>query len=293
MNYYHVYVAERDSKVTPVVMLDLSAQDLEAQVCTPYRQGTTLVWEGRLLRVADIYQIHIFRTSASSEDLRPALDERERQRQSKERAVGIIDLDRRTRPYWQRVMWYGDNVTGEYISAPPGVGAKAEADVTRTAQAFGTGTSVPRGNLIPALCKLDIDDSRIQNIEQELRTLELETHPNAVAVLFRVFLELTVDAHRGDDQGGGPLAKRLLQTTCDLISEGRLSENEAIAVRSAAAKNSFLTPSVTRLQQWVHNPHVAPSPADLRAEWDSLEPWFRAVWPAQKDVTRDAVKGDR
>src|ERR1017187_5959795 len=51
----------------------------------------------------------------------------------------------------------------------------------------------PRERLIPSTCLLGVRDARIRGIEVELRTLDLEQFPNAISILFRVFIELTID----------------------------------------------------------------------------------------------------
>jgi hypothetical protein len=54
-----------------------------------------------------------------------------------------------------------------------------------------------RQEVIPKSCLLNVTDNRISEIHKELRTLKFESGPapapNAIAVLLRVFLELSVD----------------------------------------------------------------------------------------------------
>src|SRR5205823_4211771 len=50
-----------------------------------------------------------------------------------------------------------------------------------------------RERLIPSECFLRVRDARLRRMELELRTLDLKEYPNAVSVMFRVFLELSID----------------------------------------------------------------------------------------------------
>jgi hypothetical protein len=50
-----------------------------------------------------------------------------------------------------------------------------------------------RKTVVPKGCNLAISDNRIAQIFRELRTLKLDDAPNAIAVLTRVFLELSVE----------------------------------------------------------------------------------------------------
>jgi hypothetical protein len=140
----------------------------------------------------------------------------------------------------------------------------------------------PREHLIPRDCVLQIHDARIHQIETELRRLKLEDYPNAVSVLFRVFLELSVDAYIGRVPLATPdkaaLGTKLEAVTSDLVTHKKLTGQQAKPVRAAAQKNRFLAPSVTTMHQWVHNQYMFPGPSDLRADWDNLQPWFVAVW---------------
>jgi len=143
----------------------------------------------------------------------------------------------------------------------------------------------PRAKLIPSECFLRVKDSRVKSIEIELRGLLLEDYPNAIAVLFRVFLELSVDYYRKHtlrrDQYAvkAHLADKLLDVVGDLETKGELTKWEANPVRTAAQKNSFFVPSVVMMHEVIHNLHQNPSPTDLRAQWDSLQPFIVAIWP--------------
>ena len=139
-----------------------------------------------------------------------------------------------------------------------------------------------RANLIPRDCVLKINSIRVGAIEGELKRLVIGTNPNAVAVLFRVFVELSVDEYR-TREGLPPLKRdtlsnKLTSVADHLVGQKRLSNSQAGPVRRAAAKDSFLAPSVTLMHQWVHNQYVFPTESDLRSNWDNLEPFMSAIW---------------
>lgn len=143
----------------------------------------------------------------------------------------------------------------------------------------------PRAKLIPGDCFLRVKDRRVKGIEIELRGLPLEDFPNAVTVLFRVFLEMSVDYYRSTTLKRpsaalhDKLREKLLDVLAHMETQGVLTKWEANPVRSACQKNSFLVPSVVMMHEYIHNRHVTPSPTDLRAEWDSLQPFILALWP--------------
>lgn len=89
-----------------------------------------------------------------------------------------------------------------------------------------------RREVVPKNCKLNVADNRLADIYKELRTLKLDDARNAIAVLLRVFLELSVDhfleskkiplkfkAHGGRDQWK-TLDKKLSETVDALVKTG-------------------------------------------------------------------------
>ena len=147
----------------------------------------------------------------------------------------------------------------------------------------GTNRQRNRDRLIPGSVTLNVTEDRIRDIETELKRLSLQQYPNAVSVLFRVFLELSADAYIEDVGLPGVtdtshLGTKLQEITTDLVKKKKLSSQQAKVVRRASQRDSYLGPSITGMHQYVHNKHLFPGPSDLRADWDSLQSWFKAVW---------------
>lgn len=139
--------------------------------------------------------------------------------------------------------------------------------------------------LIPRTCVLSIRDTKPNDIYDELRHLRLEDFPYAVGVLFRVFLELSVDHYiLGQNLmdkatlDASKLRGKLLKVADHLQGTRAMTKRELTAVRRAADPQHFLASSIDTLHSYIHDAHFAASPGDLKAAWNSLEPFFGKVW---------------
>ena len=272
--YYHVGITTKHEPKQPVMAFDMSAADLERKVCAPYRQGGTIALGGHIVATTDMGFIRLSRTEIPAADVVAEIAKDRDARRLAEASQGVHLIYEPVTD--EQVILHGENVTEELLGGAPG---SENAPTDATAQQHRN-RAAPRAHLIPGDCNLHIDTARANSVAEELGSLELATHPNAVAVLLRVFVELSVDEYivRAKLPKGDTLGKRLLATTNDLESSGKLSRDQAVAGRSAAEKQSFGAPSLPRLNQWVHNQHMFPGPADLRAEWDGLQPLLEAIW---------------
>ena len=186
---------------------------------------------------------------------------------------------------------YIDSLPKNSIISPPDTGGKQDdkstnepADDTKGPQSDDTSKKQRlRSKLIPEDLKLNITDARVRDIEDELRRLSLRSYPNAVSIMFRVFLELSTDTYITQTKlpkltEQSRLQEKMLAVIDHLANCGKLSEQEARAARHTSQKNNYTGPSITKMNQYVHNRHLFPGPDDLKADWDTFQPWFKAVW---------------
>jgi hypothetical protein len=155
-------------------------------------------------------------------------------------------------------------------------------DTTQKASKRSKPSSRKRSKLIPRGFILDIEQTRINEIYHELKKLHIINYSNAVAVLFRVFLELSLDDYIERKNLGiaqrAKLSHKLLEVGKDLENKNRLSGQQLKAVRRFAQTDTFIAASINTFHQYVHNSYFTPTPIDLKAAWDDLSPFIKEIW---------------
>jgi hypothetical protein len=134
-----------------------------------------------------------------------------------------------------------------------------------------------------------VKDNRIDEIYQELRKLKLTDARNAIAVLLRVFLEMSVD-HFLENNGGSlkftplggkethkKLNKKLLEVVDMLVSMKVPRNHFAAVIRSLSVPSSPMNIDLFHL--YVHDRFATPSPQELTAAWNNAQPLFEKIWP--------------
>ena len=84
---------------------------------------------------------------------------------------------------------YAESLPPEVVVARPATQTGAQAD-TKTKRQSTTAVTrqCDRDRLIPGTAAMNVTDDRLRDIETELKRFSLQQYPNAVSVLFRVFL---------------------------------------------------------------------------------------------------------
>lgn len=153
-------------------------------------------------------------------------------------------------------------------------------------------SSKARKYLIP--WSLNIANSRINEIYRELRKeIEVQKLPNAAAVTFRVFIEVTCDtyitAHKTgntpvmrEDNGRKIGNEDKLSTKIRAVSAHLASANlintEQCKTISKRASSTDSVGSVDHFNLFVHGSASAPIPSELKDIADEYKPLFEAIW---------------
>jgi hypothetical protein len=147
--------------------------------------------------------------------------------------------------------------------------------------------STSRKYLIPMACSLRITENKINNIYRELRENLLldETNnsvPNAVGVLFRVFLEISLDQYAKMNQKvfkkDDTISLKIPWVVKTLEDKGYDKKifNNINKVGSARKENTYL--SIGNFHEYVHSTTTQPSSNELKAKWDNLQIFFETLW---------------
>lgn len=115
---------------------------------------------------------------------------------------------------------------------------------------------------------------RHREIWEELQyKLELETHPNAISVLLRVLLELSIDNYIARSalstiQDGEKLSKKIAKVGADLNAKGKIDKKYLGALAKLQQGEAIV--SIDTLNRYVHSPNFNVSPDHLKMIWATL-----------------------
>lgn len=148
-----------------------------------------------------------------------------------------------------------------------------------------TKTKAPRTSVAASDAKINPTPSRLNNIYNELVTLNADQYGNAGSVLFRVFVELSVDDYivrhslmSETDRRNWPLAKRMKTVNDHLLASTAIAKQLHTVVEQVANGTHGLAAGLSTLNQYVHNSYSFPKPSELRLSWDELQPFLEAIW---------------
>lgn len=155
----------------------------------------------------------------------------------------------------------------------------------------GNNRSIPKSSLrnylIPKTCVLQIQETKINNIYCELKNDLLiddskNAVPNAVGVLFRVFLEISLDYYAKMNSHGFKKNDTINQKISWVVKslEGKQYDkkkfNNINKVGSSTGQKSYL--SIENFHEYVHSTTTQPSSSELKSKWDNLQEFFEILW---------------
>jgi hypothetical protein len=154
-----------------------------------------------------------------------------------------------------------------------------------------------RSYLIPNSCVIPIDNTeapKINNIYRELKNDlliddSLSAVPNAVGVLFRVFLEVSLDYYAKKNgayyfKQNDTINIKINWVVTSMIGKGydkKIFDN-INKVGSSGKNQSYL--SIDHFHAYVHSATVQPTPGELKAKWDNLQEFFITLWSSLAKV---------
>lgn len=152
--------------------------------------------------------------------------------------------------------------------------------------------------IIPSTFSCDVNNQRINDVFTELKKLPIAIYPNAVALMFRSLLEMSLGYYlektghlikltekerlKRESKGNTlprdwhpslkDMLKYVVDKDTDIISNGNLLQ----ALRKLLSQEKDLL-SVDTLNLFVHNQHFYPNEVDLRAFWPPLQGLFEII----------------
>lgn len=180
--------------------------------------------------------------------------------------------------------------SGDYFANGAPKGEQQFSSVTQAAsntdnnQKKASSYHINRKTLVPSPHKLTITHARILKIFNELKSLVIDDYPNAVAVLFRVFIELSVDCfitinNLTDSKLSvdSKLSQKIDAVAAHFEINKIMTKHELRAIRQMTSSENQ-TQSVRTFHSYVHNKDVTPSSADLKSAWDDIWPFIDQIW---------------
>lgn len=142
-----------------------------------------------------------------------------------------------------------------------------------------------RKALIPSKFVVKIPTPRVNQIYMELRELKVEDYRNAVAVLFRLFLEFSVNNFISANHITVPakipkhptLTEKIKEVEKFMKTNNLMTHNELKPIRKATSDTNNIL-HTENFNAFVHSKSVIPNHKELKDMWDTIEPFMQKLW---------------
>ena len=154
---------------------------------------------------------------------------------------------------------------------------------------------IARKTLISSKLTLNIPQDRIAKIFSELQHMNLENYINACSVMFRVFIEMSIDDYAqkknidltlppknpklGVHQQTNEMhLRKKLETIVDYFIKNNICTKSQLFGDTTIIHNKNHILSVDSLNAYVHNKDYYPSASDLKSSWDNIQIFVQHLW---------------
>ncbi len=143
--------------------------------------------------------------------------------------------------------------------------------------------SSDRKRLVPPSCKAKPSIGRANDIYLELRNrLIIDKTPNAVAILFRVFLEFSIEDYISRNnianvKSEDVLYKKINAVVSFMIDKKVFSDKKLNPVKQMVSQPEGLVSTMT-LNAYVHSAGQFPSEKELKISWDRIQFFIEELW---------------
>lgn len=139
-----------------------------------------------------------------------------------------------------------------------------------------------RHTIIPKSTIISISQPRVNKIYHELKDLDLRDFENSGAIVFRVFIELTLDSYNDKFpitgvSNNSKLSHKLKEVASDLESKKVLDKHKLKGAYTASTMKDSIF-SIDTFNAYVHNKDFHPEAESLKKNWDNLEIFFIKLW---------------
>lgn len=139
-----------------------------------------------------------------------------------------------------------------------------------------------RNKLIPRSCVLQISNPKVNAIYHEFQRLKIDDVTNAVAVLFRVFIELSMDCYIESNKVktaniNSKLRHKIQEVSSHLEANKLADKYICTGIRKAVNETDGLL-GVDTLNAYVHNPNFSPTRSNMITTWDNIQSFMEKVW---------------
>jgi hypothetical protein len=166
-----------------------------------------------------------------------------------------------------------------------------KAKNTKSASTKGTLSTGDQPNLIPKRFRLVLPSGKINDVFIELKKLDVTTYRHAASVLFRVFIEFSLEHYIDKNSVSLPkdnkghvddrLATKLKHVVAHMRTNGVMTQKELKPV-DAAISNIHSVLAANTLNAYVHSRWMNPEPLELKVAWANFELFIEKLWTQDK-----------